>query len=416
MKKIVVLFLAFQLLSTVALAGIELFDLHNQLVTFAEVVELRGRVDQPQIIKVNGNEIVFRARDGAFKCGLVLQPGKNLVQVTAVDEAGRSSKIERQILKLTTFDDLEIFYAGKRHWAREQIVYLSTLGFIEGYPDNNYYPSQPVSRGEFATWLARVRGLPIAEKIEADVFYDVPREHWRAPYIKAAYEAGLVLPLQNDFFGLEEPITRREVAQMALKIEELESSEDLKPFFVDVLREEEGAQPIYMAGRRGLIRGVFEDIPVFDPDRSLTRAEAAVLLARFSKSLVGVQRLFDFSRDYSPNNFCRVNIPPQINSLIIEPERARSQEKKTIIITASFAERKGFYGLAKVKVDLSEIGGPVEAEMKDDGEQGDLVAGDLNYTLSIVLPLNEPGSKLITVTAIDQLGWEEQKQAYLRID
>ncbi len=413
MRKIFIFLLLLLLFNSGAFAGIYIYEPQDQLITLKEVVMLRGVGKDLDTLKVNNRAMSFKP-NGSFTCGLVLRPGKNYVEIRALDKnKGHFVKTIR-ILALKTYPDIEVLYEGKKHWAREQIVNLSSLGFIEGYPDNNYYPGFPVTRGELATWLARVKELKIRTLTE-DVFFDVPKERWRAPYIKATVDAGYMTGYNNQTFGIDDPISRREAAEIAVITEGLGVVEKVRPLFVDVPKEEKGALPIYVAGRKGLIKGVSKDIPVFDPDRALTRAETAVLLSRFRNVILSSRYLFDFNQGYSSAVFCRLNIAPEIVSFQAEPRTIRSKEKTTVELRVKIAEREGFFPISKIKVDLSELGGMPDVEMFDDGTHGDEEKEDLIYSLNISLEPEKTGEKTLSVTAVDRLGWESEKKASLLV-
>jgi hypothetical protein len=396
-----------------ALAGINISEPQDKAVTFEEVLMLDGRGKNLEILKINDQKLKFK-RDGSFACGLVLKRGKNLIEVRALDR-GKEHHINKiRILRLKTYPDIEYLYDGKKHWARNQIIYLASFGMIEGYPDDLFYPANPITRGELATWLARVKNLEIPQLTE-DVFFDVPKEHWRAPYVKAAVKAGFMRGFSKETFGIDDPISRRQVAEVAVLTEGYEVVERIKPLFVDVPREEKWAYPIYVAKEKGLVLGISGDIPVFDPDRALTRAEAAVLISRFKRSLASIRYLFDFNKGYGMSDYCKVNVAPDIVSFRVEPDNLRTRQKSNLQLRVGVATREGFYPISKVKVDLSEIGGMPDAEMFDDGSHGDEQKEDLVYSLNVTLEPSESGSKMLTTTVIDRLGWESQKSTSLLV-
>ena len=413
MKNVLIFLLLLLFLAPEAKAGISIFEPEDKLITFNEVIMLRGRGRKLDVLKVNEEEIKFNL-DGSFSCGLVLKGGKNYVEVRAQDEDKNHFIKKIRILRLKTYPDMESLYDGKKHWARTQIIYLSSLGYIEGYPDNNFYPGNPITRGELATWIARVKRLIIPTLTE-DVFFDVPKEHWRAPYVKAVVDAGFMSSYTKEIFGIDDPISRREAAQIAVVTEGLGVVEKIKPLFIDVPREEKGAVPIYIAGEKGLVKGIYEDIPVYDPDRALTRAEAALLLARFGRSVSSVRYLFDFEKGYSEINYCKLNVPPEIVSFTAQPDRIRLGERSTVRLEVKIAARKEFSSISTVKVDLSEAGGMPDTEMFDDGTHGDEFKNDNIYSLSLSLEPKVGGTKIMMATAIDQLGWESERQTSLLI-
>ncbi|OGB89331.1 hypothetical protein A2625_04100 [candidate division WOR-1 bacterium RIFCSPHIGHO2_01_FULL_53_15] len=380
----------------------------DKFLTFDEVVMLRGRV--APAAKLTIENIPFKAApDGAFAVGLVLKPGKNLVLIRAGEEEKRL-----RVLRLITYPDVETAYEGKKHWARGQIVYLATLGVIEGYPDGSFSPGNPVTRGEFATWLAKVKGLP-TEKLTADVFFDVPKEHWRAPDVKAVTDAGYMAPYSKETFGLDDPISRAEAADLAVKTEGLAITSKLVPLFRDVPQEGKGAAPIYIAKEKGLVIGVSKDLPIYDPTRAISRAEAATLISRFASAQGQVARLADFETGYTGERFCGLNVAPVVVSFKANPARLTLNQTTSVKLRAEIASRESFAPISKVKVDLSAIGGVPDAEMYDDGERGDEIAGDLVYSLNISYQPKQAGEKRFEVTAVDRLGWPGQGEASLLI-
>ena len=413
MRKILFLVILLLFFAAGVNAGIFVSEPEDRLIAFDEVVMLRGVGQELDILKINEREIKFN-QDGSFSCGLILKHGKNYVEVRAQDKSKNHFVKKIRILGLETYPDMEKLYEGKRHWARNQIIYLSSLGYIEGYPDGNFYPANPITRGELATWIARIKRL-IIPTLSEDVFFDVPKEHWRAPFVKAVVDAVYMSSYTRDLFGIDDPISRREVAQVAVITEGFGAVEKIQKFFIDVPREEKGAVPIYIAGEKGLVKGVYEDIPVYDPDRALTRAEAAVLLARFEQALNSVRYLFDFEAGYSKVNYCRLNVPPEIVSFSAQPDRINWGERTTVQLQVQIAPRQGFSSISTVKVDLSEVGGMPDTKMFDDGTHGDELKNDNIYSLNLSLEPKVSGAKILLATAIDQLGWEGNRQTSLLI-
>jgi len=413
MKRALIFLFLLLFVTTAVDAGIFISEPKDKLVTFDKVIMLKGAGRDLSILKVNGQKIKVKP-EGTFSCGLALKHGKNYVEVRALDKNGNHFVKKLRILNLKTYPDIESLYDGVKHWARSPIIYLSTFGYIEGYPDGNYYPGIPVTRGEFASWIARIRKLRIPKLIE-DVFYDVPKEHWRAPYIKAVVDAEIMSPYDNQTFGINDPISRRNAANVVVLAEGINVVEKVRPIFIDVPKEEKGALPIYIAKEKGLVRGVYQDIPIFDPDRALTRAEAAVLLARFRRSVNAIKYLFNFAKGFSADNYCQLNVLPEIVSFTAEPKNLLVGQKNVVRLKVKLASRDAFSPISKVKVNLVQIGGLPDVEMFDNGIRGDEAAGDLVYSLNISVTPKESGRKTLAVTVIDRLGWESTKQISLMI-
>ncbi len=210
------------LLASAAAAEIQIIDPTDKFRTFDQIVMMEGKITPAAELRIE-NVPFTPQTDGSFSCGLVLKPGKNLVVV----RSGQEEK-KLRLLRLITFPDIEADEQNRPHWARGPIAYLATLGIVEGYPDGNFYPNNPVTRGEFATWLAKAENLPAAPPVE-DVFFDVPKEHWRAPYVKAVTAANLMSAYPNGMFGIDDPLARSEAAALAVRAEGAGASLEVTP-------------------------------------------------------------------------------------------------------------------------------------------------------------------------------------------
>lgn len=363
----------FTLASSVS-AGININSPKDQLVTLEKIITLKGKGDDLETLWVNDQRLKFDTQ-GIFSCGLILNYGKNYVEI----QADRETK-NLKILRLKTYPDVELETKGKKHWARNQITYLATLGLIEEYPDGNFYPNQPIMRGELATWIARAKKLKLPV-LKRDTFYDLPKEHWRARYIQAAIDAGYMSGATAKIFGLDDYVARGEAAEIAK-----------------------------LAEGRDIL-----NIPAEGAGENLSRAEAAVLLARFTQTAKRVNQLFDFANDYSYQNFCQINAAPEIVSFRVTPKTIYRNKKATVQLRVYVAPRSGFAPLSSVRINLMELGGLPDVQMYDDGSHGDKLAGDYIYSLDISLTPERSGEKILRAVAVDRLGWKNKKHVSLMV-
>lgn len=378
-------------------AGVFIGTPKDRDILFDELVLLKGETKDIVALKVNDRPIKID-NNGEFTCGLSLRNGKNLVVVRSMDKYNKVNEQNIRLVRLKTFEDMEKLYDGLKHWARNQILYLATYNYIDPYPDNDFHPATAISRGELATWIAKTKKLKIEKVLDKDVFFDVPKENWRAPYIKAVVEAGYLHGYSEQVFGMDDPVSRRDAASIAVRCEGLQMAEKIRPFFQDVPREEKGAKVIYAAKKEGIVKGVSDEMPIYDPDRALTRAEAAILLSRFANPTESIQYLFNFEKGYGKYNFAQIDLPPKIESFMVSPDVFNIKQKTKISVIAKLEPRLGFYPIEKVKVDLSMLGGLADAPLEsNDG---------LEYKLETEVEPLESGYKLVSLRVIDRLGWE----------
>lgn len=116
----------------------------------------------------------------------VLDSNGNLV----VEDAGR---------KDNPFSDLP-----DDHYSAEAVIALYYDGIVEGYPDGTFKPDSKVNRAEFSKMLVEASDLDYTAydaSVLANCFPDVKDlpDHWFAPAVCAAFNAGWVKGYDNGF-------------------------------------------------------------------------------------------------------------------------------------------------------------------------------------------------------------------------
>lgn len=378
----------------------------DKTITGLQTIKLIGTGVSLTSARVNG--IILDVKNNSFTCGLILTPGKNFAKIEVWDATGNYETYTRRILKIVTFPDVDALYNGKTHWARNSIITLATLGIIEGYPDNNFYINQPLTRGELATWICRAEGFKTSIPAK-DLFSDVPKEHWRAPYIKEIIDRNIMKGDASDNFGVDQPISRGEAALTALKAEGASFEKEIVSVFYDVPKDYPYYNQIINAKNKGLIRGISWKTAIFEPDREITRAETTMLLTRFGKVRWYQKWLLNFEEGYA--NFCKINTAPKVKEIQIVPDSIQLNGGSPIILKAKVEDREGLDDILNVKADISAFGGPPDAQMYDDGTtSGDKTKTDGEFTLQFVASPESSGENMITVTATDKLGWTGKGQ------
>jgi len=393
--------------------SLEVFKPKDKLITEADRLEVKGRCQGIKKLMVNA-EVIDILANGEYKAGIVLKPGKNLIKITAFDHSGKKYSRNIRVLRIVTFPDLNKLYKGNPYWAKKAVINLATLALIEGEPSGNFEPKKNVSRGEFATWIARAKGLKVFEP-KKDVFFDVPKEHWRAPYIKAVVEKGYMKGIGKDKFGIDDLIIRGDASRIANRAEGLQKLRATKKLG-EIPPNQKYSNDIYTSYKASIMKGVSRGALKFEPKRPLNRAEAASLLIKMKRVKYLAKALFDFSKGYDISRLSKVNTVPIIKELNVWPKEAPPDGKTAVGITAEVWDRQGRKDVSLVKVDLRELGGPPDAKLYDDGTFGDVNPSDGVYTLAITIPENvETGRKKIVVTAMDKSGWYNSKETFILV-
>ena len=175
------------------------------------------------------------------------------------------------------------------HWANEQIVYLQDE--ITGYPDGTFRPEKTVSRAEFLTLFARIAFPDEWKQAEGDEWwkaaYDVCTSHRllddtagsRSEAMPRGEIAALLDRFCSGWGGVHERADAAIQHTINWKEQRMESPE-WQPLFPDAA---EYGNSVLISANQGLLTGYPDGS--FKPEKGVTRAEAAAILARLKAQL-----------------------------------------------------------------------------------------------------------------------------------
>ncbi|OBR63568.1 hypothetical protein A7K91_06350 [Paenibacillus oryzae] len=172
------------------------------------------------------------------------------------------------------------------HWSNDKVETMVRKFVVEGRSTTAYEPDKPITRGEFATYIAKGLGLT-GDRTAAAKFKDVNKDTVMGAYIGAAAAAGIVNGVDSSNFKPNSFITRQDMAAMMMRAAKvagmsvtLPSSESsyLQPFSdsgqIGSYAKTNMAQSIYL----GIING--KSSTRLSPKANATRAEGAVMIMR----------------------------------------------------------------------------------------------------------------------------------------
>lgn len=173
------------------------------------------------------------------------------------------------------FTDLE-----SSEWAQEAIYALADKGIVKGIGDNAFAPDEYVTREQFVTMIVNLLGLE-QQDIQLD-FMDVNSREWYYDYLCAAVAGNIVHGKGGGLFGIGDYVTRQDMAVIAARALEMDSSAVIK--FSD--KDEISGYAVESVGKMtgaGIING-FED-NTFRPFEPATRAQAAKIIYGLMKMM-----------------------------------------------------------------------------------------------------------------------------------
>lgn len=165
--------------------------------------------------------------------------------------------------------------------------------YVEGYPEDyrtgeysdneDLWPVKPqgnITRAEVATIFYRLLKDEVREEIETDVnsFPDVNKDDWFNITVSSLANMGAISGYEDGTFRPNEPISRAELASMAVRFYDAFEVEYEEGTFLDVDGDEWYADAIAAAEELGIIGG-YPDGTV-RPNNNITRAETCAIVNR----------------------------------------------------------------------------------------------------------------------------------------
>ena len=116
-------------------------------------------------------------------------------------------------------------------WCNNSISTLSNMGILKGYEDGTFHPNAPVTRAEFAAIAARFSD---GAADDYATFSDVPNDYWASKEIAKAAKLGWIKGYTDGTFRPTNNITRAEVMTLVNRV--LERGVDEKGLTEDAIQ------------------------------------------------------------------------------------------------------------------------------------------------------------------------------------
>ncbi|MBQ4517439.1 MAG: S-layer homology domain-containing protein, partial [Clostridia bacterium] len=203
--------------------------------------------------------------------------GGSAVQIPVASENNQqgTENAVSAIRKETGFADID-----NHGWAHDAIKVMKNRGIISGVEANSFAPDALLTRGQTAKLLVLTMNLTTTS--EDNGYRDCDHGSWYYPFVTAAKAHGLVNGISRTEFGVSANITRQDLAVMIYRAMENKGLLDevvSKSFSDDAAVSGYAKEAVATLSGMGVIQG-FED-GTFGPDKPATRAQAAVIFARF---------------------------------------------------------------------------------------------------------------------------------------
>lgn len=170
-------------------------------------------------------------------------------------------------------------------WAQKSVKTMARMGIIKGEGNGKFAPSRAAKEIEVVAMTLRFLGIEDELDMDAKLpkyYKGTDPDEWMIPYIDAALEEGILLKDEMDDFNPNKSAKRSKAAVYMIRaldmVDEAEDHMDEKLSFKDAAAiPDDHVGYVYLVHDLGLMVG-YND--TFQPNKSVTRAELAVLFAR----------------------------------------------------------------------------------------------------------------------------------------
>ncbi|WP_204787591.1 S-layer homology domain-containing protein [Paenibacillus oryzisoli] len=175
-----------------------------------------------------------------------------------------------------SFDDIS--HVG---WAQAGIESLAARGVIDGMGDHTFVPDNQVTRAQFLKML--MGAFELADSKATSKLSDVSVGEWYYSSIAAAEKLGIVEGKSDGTFGVNDPISREDMAVMAYRAAELlrlnlKGSASQETFIDNASIARYAVAAVDAMQQGGIIQG--DAAHAFEPKNVATRAQSAVIIYR----------------------------------------------------------------------------------------------------------------------------------------
>ncbi len=165
------------------------------------------------------------------------------------------------------------------YWAKPFIDKLAEQNTIEGFPDGNFKPDQPITRAELAAAINQA--FPSNNNLNNLKFKDITEGSEQAKAIDMTIGSGFMKGYPEGVFQPDKPVTRLQALvalATGLKLQTLQNPADVLILYQDNKNVPKWAtKQIAAATDKGLVVN-YPNIELLNPDRPATRSEVAAML------------------------------------------------------------------------------------------------------------------------------------------
>jgi len=113
----------------------------------------------------------------------------------------------------------------------EAVNFVSSMGYMIGYPDGTFRPGAQLTRGEMAAFINNIYSLYGQGQTQ---FLDMPPQHWASNFVALAADRSMIAGFPDGTFRPENSLTRAQAVALLVRAEGRSLAPISNQFFADV--------------------------------------------------------------------------------------------------------------------------------------------------------------------------------------
>ncbi|MGE7950618.1 S-layer homology domain-containing protein [Lysinibacillus xylanilyticus] len=305
---------------------------------------------------------------------------------------------------------------------------LAARGIIKGYADGTFKPFADVTRGQASKILAGLLGLDTKNVVDPQ-FTDVKPSDEYYGAIAALENAGITVGLADGSFGVNQAITREQLAQMLTTAYQLETNEvDLKLPFTDIVKYSNAYFAVAPLFENNITKGITPT--TFGLKETVKRSQLALFIHRIeamqAKRVIQTFTTRDLGSNYidaySTDNLAAdgehefFRILQTNNDIKVEALREGSGYFMLVGYNIVDEENYEIVEMQKYKIDVTKVDGKLQINCQptDEVTPGSAIflEEDLGFNPKNIQLTTAAGhavsEKVYSYEPVDFDGWEEE--------
>jgi hypothetical protein len=182
------------------------------------------------------------------------------------------------------------------YWAYPFITALAQRGIVTGFSDGTFKPDETVNRSQYAAIIETI--FQSAATQNPIAFRDIPGDFWAVPAIDTAVKAGFLKGYPDETFQPSQPISRVQVLASlvsGLNVSQSTAPADVVKRYQDSAQIPAWAVPVAASATESGMVVNYPAVDALNPNQPITRAEISAVI---HQALVAAGKLDPISSDY----------------------------------------------------------------------------------------------------------------------